>query len=49
LRHAGTVAQVDENNLAKVAAAVHPSHEDNFFASIGEPKVSAHMSSSEVA
>ncbi len=49
LGHAGAVAQVDEDDLAKVAAPVAPSHEHNFFAGIGEPKGSAHMSSSEVA
>jgi O-acetylhomoserine/O-acetylserine sulfhydrylase-like pyridoxal-dependent enzyme len=49
LGHAGAVAQVDEDDLAEIAAAVDPSHEHNFFARIGEPKSSAHMSSSEVA
>jgi hypothetical protein len=49
LRHAGAVAQIDEDDLAKVAAAVDPSHEHNFFARIGEPKGPAHMSSPEVA
>ena len=49
LGHAGAVAQIDEDDLAQVAAAVDPSHEHNFFAGIGEPKSSAHMSSSEVA
>ena len=41
--------RVDEDDLAQVAAAVDPSHEHNFLARVGEPKLSAHMSSSEVA
>jgi len=49
LRHAGAVAQVDEDDLAKIAAAVDPSHEHNFFARVGEPKRSAHMSPSKIA
>ncbi len=49
LRDAGAVAEVDKDNLAEVAAAVDPSHEHNFFASIGEPEGSAHMSSFEIA
>ena len=36
LRHSGAVAEIDENDLAKVAAAVDPSHEDGFFACVGE-------------
>ncbi len=48
LGYAGAVAQVNENDLAEVAAAVDPSHEDNFLARVGEPEGSAHMSSSEV-
>jgi hypothetical protein len=27
----GAVAQVDEEELAQVAAAVHPAHQDDFF------------------
>jgi hypothetical protein len=49
LGDAGSVAQVDEDDLAEVTAAVDPSHENDFFAGVGEPKGSAHMSSSEVA
>jgi hypothetical protein len=41
LHHAGTVAQVDEDYLAQIAAAVAPSHENNFLTRVGEPKVSA--------
>src|SRR5208337_269185 len=49
LGYAGAVAQVDEDDLAEVAAAVDPSHEHNFLACIGESKLPAHMSSPEVA
>ncbi len=49
LGHAGAVAEVDEDDLAEVAAAVDPSHEHNFFARIGEPKFSVHMSPSKIA
>ena len=35
LRHAGAVAQIDENHAAVVAAAVDPSHEHGFFAGVG--------------
>jgi hypothetical protein len=49
LGYAGAVAQVDEDDLAKVAAPIAPSHEHNFLARIGEPKLPAHMSSPEVA
>src|SRR5208282_6714132 len=49
LGYAGAVAQVNEDDLAEVAAAVDPSHEHNFLACIGESKLPAHMSSFEVA
>jgi hypothetical protein len=49
LRHPGAVAQIDKDYLAEIATAVAPSHENNFFASVGQPKLSAHMSTSEVA
>ncbi len=48
LGNASAVAQVNEDDLAEVAAAVDPSHEHNLFACIGEPKRSAHMSSFEI-
>ena len=46
LRYAGAVAEIDEDDLAEVAAAVDPSHEDGFFACVGEAQGPAHMSSS---
>ena len=45
LSDAAAVAQIDEDNLAKIAAAVHPSHQDNFFARVGETQSPAHVSS----
>ena len=49
LGDAGAVAQVDEDDLAEVAAAVDPSHEDGFLAGVGGAERPAHVSSSEVA
>ena len=49
LGYAGAVAQIDENKLAQIAAPIDPSHEHDFFTGIGEAKLSAHMSSFEVA
>ena len=49
LGYAGAVAEIDEDDLAKVATPVDPSHEHNFLACVGEPQLSAHMSSFEVA
>jgi hypothetical protein len=46
LRDAGAVAQIDKNELAEIAAAVHPSHQDDFLARIGKAQRPAHMSSS---
>ena len=45
LRYAGAVAKIDEDELAEVAAAVDPSHEDGFFACVGEAQCPAHVSS----
>jgi hypothetical protein len=45
----GAVAQVDEDDLAQVAAPVDPSHEHNFLASVRETKLSAHVRSFEIA
>jgi hypothetical protein len=44
LRNPGTVAQINEEQAAVVAALVHPSHEHSFFASVGRAQRSAHMS-----
>ena len=45
LGNAAAVAQIDEDDLAEIAAAVHPSHEDSFFARVGEAQSPAHVSS----
>jgi len=45
LRYAGAVAEIDEQQVAVVAAAVDPSHEDGFLACVGGAQVPAHLSS----
>jgi hypothetical protein len=45
LRHARAVSKIDEYDLAEVAPPVDPSHEDSFFACVGEAQSPAHMSS----
>lgn len=35
LRHAGAVAQVNEDDAAEVTTAIDPSHEHGFFSGIG--------------
>ena len=49
LGDAGAVAQVDEDEVAEIAAAVHPSHENGFFARVGCAQCAAGMSSPQVA
>jgi hypothetical protein len=46
LRYAGAVAEIDEQQVAVVAAAVDPSHEDGFFTGVGGAQSTAHVSSS---
>ena len=41
--------EIDEDDLAEVAAAVDPPHEDNFFACVGEAQYPAHVSSPKIA
>jgi hypothetical protein len=38
------VAQVNKNQVAQITAAVHPAHEDSFFASVGGAQSSALVS-----
>ena len=45
LRDAAAIAQIDKDDLAKVAPAVHPSHQDGFLTGVGEAQSPAHMSS----
>ena len=49
LRDARAVAHIDEDQVAEVAAAVDPSHEDGFLASVGGAQGAAHVSSSKIA
>jgi hypothetical protein len=46
LRHAGAVAQIDEDNLPKIAPSVHPSHKDSFFSRVGQAQRPAGVCSS---
>src|SRR5262249_4534172 len=41
LRHAITIAQMDEQDAAQVAAAVHPPHQNRLFTGIGRTQFSA--------
>ncbi len=45
LGDAGAVAQINEDDVAEVAAAVDPSHEDGFLAGIGGAERATHVSS----
>jgi hypothetical protein len=49
LGDAAPVAQVDENDVAQVTPAVHPSHEHSLFAGVGWAQGSAHVSASQVS
>jgi hypothetical protein len=49
LRDAGAVAYIHKNEIAEVAAAVYPSHQDRFLAGIGGAQRAAHVSTSQVA
>jgi hypothetical protein len=49
LRNAGAVAQVEEDEVAVVAAAVDPAHEDNLLAGVGGAQIAAEMGTFETA
>ena len=49
LRHARAVADVDEDQVAEVAAAVDPSHEHGFLAGVGSAELSASVRTSKIA
>ena len=49
LRYAGAIAEINEEQVAVVAATVHPSHEDGFLAGVGRAEGAAHVSSSQIA
>ena len=40
---AGAVAEIDEDQVAEIAAAVDPAHEHHLFACIVSTKLSAHV------
>ena len=45
----GAVAEVEEDEVAVVAAAVDPTHEDYGFSGVGGAQLSAHMSTFKIA
>jgi hypothetical protein len=49
LRNARTVADIDEDEVAKIAAAVHPSHEHSSLARIGSAKSATAVGALQVA
>ena len=48
LRDAAAVAQIEEDEVAEIAAAVHPSHEHNFRAGVGGAQLATHMSTFQI-
>ena len=49
LRDAGAVAEVEKDEVAVVAAAVDPAHEDHVLAGVGGAQVAAEMRAFEIA
>ena len=48
-RDAGAVAQVEEDEVAVVAAAVDPAHEDDLLAGVGGAQFAAEMGAFQIA
>ena len=48
LGDAGAVAQIEKDEVAEIAAAVDPAHEDDFGAGVGGAQRAAHMSTLQV-
>src|SRR5208337_5684963 len=48
LGDAAAVAQVEKNEIAEIAALVHPSHERNFGTGVGGAQFATHMSTFQV-
>ena len=46
LGHTRAVAQIDEKQVAMIAALVHPSHEHSFFSGVGNAQRPAHVGAS---
>ena len=49
LRDAGAVAQVEKDEVAVVAAAVDPAHQDHLLAGVGGAQIAAKMRPFEIA
>ena len=49
LRHTFAIAQVNEDDLSEVAAAMHPPHDDGSLASIFAAQLAARVRATEVA
>ena len=49
LENSRTIAEVNKQQVAKIAPTVHPPHQHSFFASIGGTQFAAHMSSPKIA
>ncbi len=49
LRDSGPIAQVEEDQVAEVAALVYPAHEHNVRAGVGGAQLTTHMSTFEIA
>ena len=49
LRNAGAVAHVEKDQVAVVAAAVHPAHQHHVLAGVGGAQCAAHVRSFEIA
>jgi hypothetical protein len=49
LRHAVTIAQVNEAHTAQVAAAMHPTHQQRAFTRVGGAQLPAAMCAAKLA
>jgi hypothetical protein len=49
LRQARAIAQVNEDQLAQVAAAVHPAHQDHVFVRVRSTQVAAVVGAFQIA
>ena len=49
LGDAGAVAHINEDEVAEIAAAVHPAHKHGFFARVRNTRCAAHVRTSKIA
>jgi hypothetical protein len=49
LRNASAVAQFEEDEIAVVAAAVDPAHQDHLLAGVGGSQIAAHVGAFQIA